>query len=104
MPRWTCVRGVLTACGVRLAGPALLAVAAFTSACSSSTGAANRPVLAAPPPRDDGKPAEGGKGGDEHAAALEQLKLGSLDGRVDKQNSIRVPLPDAEHWTRVRFW
>ena len=72
--------------------------------CSSSTQTAPRVVLAAPPPRDDGKAAEGGKGGSEHSAALEQLKIGATDGRVDKQNTVRVPLPDAEHWTRVRFW
>jgi hypothetical protein len=61
-------------------------------------------VLAAPPPRDDGKPAQGGEGGNTHAAALEQLKVAALKGRVDRQNSVRVWLPDAEHWTRVRFW
>ena len=80
------------------------ALAIVACGCSSSTGGANRPVTAAPPPRDDGKPAEGGKGGGEHSAALEQLKIGSLEGRVDKQTSVRVPLPDAGHWTRVRFW
>ena len=73
--------------------------------CSSSTQPL-RVVTAAPPPKDDGKSAngDGGKGGSEHSAALEQLKIGVSDGRSDKQNSVRVPLPDAEHWTRVRFW
>jgi hypothetical protein len=72
--------------------------------CSSSTQGVYRPVQAAPPPKDDGKPAEGGRGGSEHSAALEQLKIGAADGRTDKQNSMRVPLPDAPNWTRVRFW
>ena len=61
-------------------------------------------VAPAPPPKDDGKAAKGGEGGTMHAAALEQLKIGALAPRVDKQSSIRVPLPDAEHWMRVKFW
>jgi hypothetical protein len=40
----------------------------------------------------------------QHAAALEQLKVGPLAWRVDRQNSVRVELPDAEHWLRVKFW
>jgi hypothetical protein len=72
--------------------------------CSSAGNTAHRPVAAAPPPKDDGLPAQGGQGGDGHAAALEQLKIGKLDGRADKQNSVKVHLPDAEHWTRVKFW
>jgi hypothetical protein len=83
---------------------ALLAAAPFVAACSSSANAAVIKVSAASPPKDDGKPAQGGAGGSAHSAALEELKLAPLDGRTDKQNSIRVPLPDAEHWTRVRFW
>jgi hypothetical protein len=61
-------------------------------------------VAPAPPPRDDGKPAKGGEGGTKHAAALEQLRVGALGPRVDKQNSIKVLLPDAPHWMRVKFW
>src|SRR5215475_1457966 len=80
------------------------AVLGLVVGCSSSTQGVYRPVHAAPPPKDDGKPAEGGKGGGEHSAALEQLKIGPADGRSDKQNSMRVPLPDAPNWTRVRFW
>ncbi len=84
--------------------PAVLAALAAVG-CSSSTQPL-RVVMAAPPPKDDGSTANGdkGKGGSEHSAALEQLKIGVSDGRTDKQNSIRVPLPDAEHWMRVRFW
>ncbi len=80
-----------------------LALFALGLGCSSSAGA-GRPAMAAPPPKDDGKPAEGGKGGSGHAAALEQLKIGATEGRADKQNSIKVPLPDASNWMRVKFW
>jgi hypothetical protein len=62
------------------------------------------PVNAAPPPSDDGRPSKGGAGGSEHAAALEQLKLARLEARGDKLNSVRILLPDAPHWTRVKFW
>jgi hypothetical protein len=42
-------------------------------------------------------------GGDGHSAALEQLKVAAMTPKPDKQNSVLIPLPDAEHWTRVRF-
>ncbi len=61
-------------------------------------------VAAASPPKDDGQSAQGGAGGISHAQALEQLKVAPIGARVDKQQSVRIPLPDAGHWTRVRFW
>ncbi len=60
--------------------------------------------MAASPPADDGRASEGGSGGSEHAAALEELKVAPLAMRIDKQGSVRIPLPDAEHWMRVKFW
>jgi hypothetical protein len=86
-----------------LAGSCALALAAL--ACSSAVPA--RPagsVAAAPPPKDDGNAAKGGEGGLQHAAALEELKTGKLEWRVDRQEALRFLLPDAEHWMRVRFW
>lgn len=75
-------------------------------ATGCSSGAAPHALLAAAasPPKDDGRPSEGGSGGVEHAAALEELKLAPLTARVDKQGSVRILLPDAEHWMRVTFW
>jgi hypothetical protein len=75
-------------------------------ACSaaSTTPAHLQPVAPAPPPKDDGQPSQGGNGGAQHAAALEQLRSAALGWRSDRQNSVRIQLPDAEHWTRVRFW
>jgi len=75
-------------------------------ACSSTslpTATPSRPVAPAPPPKDDGKPAQGGSGGDTHSAALEQLRVAPTGPKTDKQNSVVVPLPDAPNWTRVRF-
>lgn len=40
----------------------------------------------------------------EHAQALEELKLAGLGWATDPQRSLRVPLPDASHWLRVKFW
>ncbi len=83
-----------------------LALGLAGTGCSSSavqSTTPSKPVAPSPPPRDDGKPAEGGDGGDLHSAALEQLRIAALGPKTDKQNSIVVPLPDAPNWTRVRF-
>lgn len=81
-------------------------LALVCAACSTAAAATAPPrPLVAPtsPPKDDGKSAQGGAGGDPHSAALEQLKVAPIAARADKQNSVLVPLPDAEHWLRVRF-
>ncbi|MBX3212001.1 MAG: hypothetical protein KF850_08210 [Labilithrix sp.] len=82
----------------------VVVLALFGAGCSTASGTQpSRPVAAASPPRDDGKSAQGGTGGTSHSAALEQLKVAPIASKSDKQGSVRVPLPDAEHWTRVRF-
>jgi hypothetical protein len=83
----------------------LLTAGIALQACSTAAPASApaRPVVAAPPPKDDGKSAQGGAGGDGHSAALEQLRTSPVAARPDKQHSVMVPLPDAEHWMRVRF-
>jgi hypothetical protein len=84
---------------------AYLALACLTlAACAASAPPVPALVIPAPPPRDDGRPSEGGEGGLLHAAALEQLKVSPLGWRLDRQNSIRVLLPDAARWLRVTFW
>jgi len=89
---------------LRFHAVALAALAVPLSGCVAANGAPpSRPVTAAPPPKDDGKSAQGGTGGVGHSAALEQLKVAPIRTRSDKQNAVLVPLPDAEHWTRVRF-
>jgi len=85
---------------------AVLGLAAGAVACSTAQAApAHKPVTAASPPKDDGKPsqAQRGNGGNAHSAALEQLRVAAIAPKGDKQNSVLVPLPDADHWTRVRF-
>ena len=43
-------------------------------------------------------------GGEEHASTLEQLKAAANYARIDKQKSLRIPLPDGKNWTRVKFF
>jgi hypothetical protein len=83
---------------------ALVALLLAGSGCSGSAPVPMKVVAPAPPPKDDGEPSQGGTGGAQHAAALEQLRTGKLGWRTDRQNSVRIQLPDAEHWTRVKFW
>jgi hypothetical protein len=98
------------AAALPLASWACAAALPLASGCASTAHASGAgaaplaPVAPAPPPKDDGSPAKGGDGGPEHAAALEQLKTARLDGRTDRQNSVRVLLPDAPNWLRVKFW
>jgi hypothetical protein len=70
----------------------------------SSAAPPPRAVVPASPPKDDGRSSEGGAGGVEHAAALEELKVARIGWAVDKQHSVLLPLPDASHWMRVKFW
>jgi hypothetical protein len=90
-------------------GGCVASFAVALSACSSAPApvAVAHPVAPAAPPKDDGKASDGtagGTSGDAHAAALEQLKSAPIALRGDKQGSVRVPLPDARNWTRVKFW
>jgi hypothetical protein len=78
--------------------------ASAAHATPAAAGEATPPVAPAAPPKDDGKPAKGGGGGPEHAAALEQLKAAPLGWKNDRQSSLRVLLPDAGNWLRVKFW
>jgi hypothetical protein len=84
--------------------PAVAAGAAVGQVATPSSGPAPTAVAAAPPPKDDGNSAAGGKAGLEHAAALEELKVARLAWGADHQGSLRVLLPDAGHWLRVKFW
>lgn len=87
---------------LEIAAAALAAALLPMPACASSRPGRALAVAPASPP-DDATTAEGGVGGLEHAAALEQLELSPLGWRVDPQHSVRLLLPDAAHWRGVRF-
>ncbi len=74
---------------------------ALAGCATSGPGAPQ--VVAARPPRDVGKPSQGGAEGDVHSSALEELAIGEIKKRSDKQKSVLVPLPDGANWTQVRF-
>jgi len=72
--------------------------------CASRRATVVRPVAPQSPPEDDGLPSQETQGGLEHAQALEELGVAPLGWALDHQHSIRVMLPDAPHWLRVRLW
>jgi len=81
-----------------------LALATGLAGCGAPATALPQPIAPSPPPKDDGSSSRGGDGGPQHAAALEQLRASPLSWRMDGQDGVRVPLPDGERWTRVKFW
>jgi hypothetical protein len=86
-----------------MSGP-LVALPLAVGACSGHVAQPVVPVTATSPPKDDGKSSSGSEGGLVHSAALEELKVGPLGGVIDKQRSVRILVPDARHWTRVKFF
>jgi hypothetical protein len=74
------------------------------SGCSAHAPPPPSVVVAAPPPKDDGKASDLAPGGITHSTALEELKVGPLLGMMDKQRTFRILVPDARHWTRVKFF
>jgi hypothetical protein len=46
----------------------------------------------------------GGDAVDAHSAALERLRDMPIGTKIDKFRTIKARFPDAENWTRVRFW
>lgn len=97
--------GVAQGIGAKLGSAvALGGLVGALSACSSAPAAPPAHVAPAPPPKDEGRASQGGPGGATHSSALEQLKVAPMELRTDRQESIRVALPDSPHWTRVSFW
>jgi hypothetical protein len=82
----------------------VFAALALTPLGCSSASLSNVPVAAASPAKDDGQSAQGMGGGLSHSAALEELKVARAGFVIDRQRSVRFPLPDAPHWTRVKFF
>ncbi len=84
----------------------LAAVFASAIGCGGKAPPVAKVVAPSAPTKDDGATAKGAgvAGGEEHAATLEQLKLAAPVLRVDKQKSVRIPLPDGKNWTRVKFF
>ncbi len=73
------------------------------AACGSSN--ANREPPGKPPKPETITVAEpGGDAHDPHVAALDRELTEPWGERNDKDNQLLVPLPDVEHWKRVRYY
>jgi hypothetical protein len=103
-PFQAALAAVLRLSGALVSSAAAAGCASTAHAATTGSQTPPAPVAPAAPPKDDGSPAKGGGGGPEHAAALEQLKAARFEWRTDRQNSVRVLLPDAPNWLRVKFW
>jgi hypothetical protein len=88
----------------RRSSSGLVLALALVTGCSSHVAPPPAVVVAAPPPKDDGKASDLAPGGLSHSAALEELKVAPLQGMMDRQRTLRLPVPDARHWTRVKFF
>lgn len=72
---------------------------------TGSTPPANPPTKVEPPsPESVTRDHPGGDSVEPHVAALTRLLESPWGHRVDKDDQLLVPLPDAEHWKRVRFF
>lgn len=89
-----------------LRGTVLVSALWFATGCGAKAPPASKVVSPSAPTKDDGATAKGAgvAASDEHAATLEQLKVAPPILRVDKQKSLRIPLPDGKNWTRVKFF
>lgn len=86
---------VVVPCAVALLG---------TMACGSSAQVQTQPPGRPPKPATVTVAEPGGDAHDPHLAALDR-QLGEPWGeRNDKDDQIYLPLPDAGHWKRVRYW
>jgi hypothetical protein len=90
------VKRLLT--GSSLAGAALL----LLPACGSSV--VHQPPGRSPTPSSVSVAEPGGDASDPHQAALRRQLASPWGYRTDKDEQIQVPLPDWEHWKRVRYW
>lgn len=73
-------------------------------ACTNTPKPIEHPVAPRSPATNrDKRAASERPAADAHAAALEQLAVAEVGTRKDRQQSIRVPLPDSKSWRRVRF-
>lgn len=73
-------------------------------ACTSAPKPILHPVSPRSPGKDSGAASQRTSSeSEEHAAALEQLVVAPFGTRLDRQRTIKLPLPDTPSWRRVRF-
>lgn len=94
------VAPVVSAHAVTLLASASLALFGLVGCASPQRQAPGEP----PTPESISKDDPGGDADDPVRAALERLLAEDIHSRADKFNTLKVPLPDHEHWRRVKIW
>lgn len=83
---------------------ALTVVALVGTVSCGSSAVATQPPGAPPKPETITVAEPGGDAHDAHWAALDRELKEPWGERNDKDNQLFLPLPDVEHWKRVRYW
>lgn len=81
-----------------------LRVASILSAFAGCSAATTQPPGVPPTPSSVTQKQPGGDAQDPHYAALSRQLQQPWSYRLDRDQQLKVPLADAQHWKRVRFW
>lgn len=81
-----------------------LALALLSAALWGCATVPRQPPGAPPTPETVTREEPGGDAHDPHLAALQRLIEQPWGYREDRQNTLRVPMPDSPNWRRVRFY
>jgi hypothetical protein len=76
----------------------------LTTACGGGAQIPKQPPGLPPAPATVTVKEPGGDSADPHSAALTRLMSAPWGTRNDKDDQVRVPLPDSENWKRVRYF
>ncbi len=76
----------------------------LTVACGSSGNVVSQPPGVPPRPETVSVAEPGGNAHDAHWAAMDRELKEPWGDRNDTDNQLFVPLPDPDHWKRVRYW
>jgi hypothetical protein len=87
--------------GERSTKVCLLLLAAVATGCRSA--APPKPPISPPSPASITREEPGGNSSDPHASALERLIAQPWGWGKDKDDTLHVPLPDAQNWRRVKY-
>jgi hypothetical protein len=101
--RVACTLAVLGACASS-SKPAQDPVAASSSGGAADTSVAAKPRPRPPTPESVTIKQPGGDAEDPQQAALLRLIETEWGVRSDKDDQLLAPLPDRQHWKRVRYW
>ncbi|HEV8549751.1 MAG TPA: hypothetical protein VGQ57_12000 [Polyangiaceae bacterium] len=84
--------------------PCWCALAALGAGCSASAQAPASLPVRPPTPTSVTQKEPGGDATDPERAALQRLLKEPWGARSDKNEQLLAPIPDWEHWKRLRYW